>query len=66
MSIGNELSKGVSWGGLKNNGTTRTDISNTVGSLCGRLGLDVFIDKDHDSRDYGCGIKVDEEFETEV
>ena len=42
----------------------KLDISNTFGSLCARLVLDVLSDKS--SRDYACGIKVDEDFETDV
>ena len=42
----------------------KLDISNAFGSLCVRLVLDVLSDKV--SRDYSCGIKVDEEFETVV
>ena len=40
------------------------DISKAFGWLCGRLVLDVLSDKV--SRDYSCGIKVDEELETTV
>ena len=42
----------------------KLDISNAFGSLCARLVLDVLSGKA--SRDYACGIKVDEEFETSV
>jgi hypothetical protein len=42
----------------------KLDISNTFGSLYARLVLDVLSDKP--SRDYACGIKVDEDFETDV
>ena len=42
----------------------KLDISNDFGSLCARLVLDVLSGKA--SRDYACGIKVDEEFETAV
>ena len=42
----------------------KLDISNAFGSLCARLVLDVLSGKD--SRDYGCGITVDEAFETVV
>jgi hypothetical protein len=42
----------------------KLDISNAFGSLCARLVLDVLSGKD--SRDYECGIKVDEDFETAV
>jgi len=42
----------------------KIDISNVFGSLCVRLVLDVLSDKV--SRDYECGIKVDEDFETTV
>ena len=42
----------------------KLDISNSFGSLCSRLVLDVLSGKV--SRDYACGIKVDEEFETAV
>ena len=42
----------------------KLDISNAFGSLYARLVLDVLSGKT--SRDYGCGIKVDEEFETTV
>ncbi len=38
----------------------KLDISNTFGSLCARLVLDVLSGKS--SRDYVCDIKVDEEF----
>ena len=40
------------------------DISNAFGSLCARLMLDVLSGKA--SRDYACGITIDEEFETAV
>jgi hypothetical protein len=40
------------------------DIKNTFVSLCARLVLDVLSGKE--SRDYSCGIKVDEAFETAV
>jgi hypothetical protein len=40
------------------------DIQNAFGSLCARLVLDVLSGKS--SRDYSCGIKVDEVFETVV
>jgi hypothetical protein len=40
------------------------DIKNAFGCLCARLVLDVLSGKA--SRDYACGIKVDEEFETAV
>jgi hypothetical protein len=40
------------------------DIKNVFGSLCARLVLDVLSGKT--SRDYSCGIKVDEAFETAV
>ncbi len=40
------------------------DIKNDFGSLCTRLVLDVMSVKT--SRDYSCGIKVDEDFETTV
>jgi hypothetical protein len=40
------------------------DIKNAFGSLCARLVLDVLSGKA--SRDYSCGIKVDEAFETTV
>ena len=40
------------------------DIKNAFGSLCARLVLDVLSGKA--SRDYSCGIKVDEDFETAV
>ena len=40
------------------------DISNSFGSLCARLVLDVRSGKV--SRDYASGIKVDEDFETAV
>jgi hypothetical protein len=40
------------------------DISNSFGSLCTRLVLDVLSRKT--SRDYTCVIKVDEDFETTV
>jgi hypothetical protein len=40
------------------------DIKNAFGSLCARLVLDVLSGKA--SRDYSCGIKVDEAFETAV
>jgi len=40
------------------------DIKNAFGSLCARLVLDVLSSKA--SRDYSCGIKVDEDFETAV
>ena len=39
----------------------KLDISNAFGSLCARLVLDVLSGKA--SRDYDCGIKIDEEFE---
>jgi hypothetical protein len=42
----------------------KLDISNSFGSLCARLVLDVLSGKT--SRDYACAIKVDEEFETTV
>jgi hypothetical protein len=42
----------------------KLDLSNAVGSLCARLVLDVLSGKD--SRDYACGIKVDEDFGTAV
>jgi hypothetical protein len=42
----------------------KLDISNAFGSLCARLVLDVLSGKA--SRDYACGIKIDEEFETAV
>ena len=42
----------------------KLDISNAFGSLCARLVLDVLSGKT--SRDYECGIKVDEDFETAV
>jgi hypothetical protein len=42
----------------------KLDLSNAVGSLCARLVLDVLSGKA--SRDYACGIKVDEDFETAV
>ena len=42
----------------------KLDISNTFGSLCPRLVLDVLSGKA--SRDYARGIKVDEEFQTAV
>ncbi len=42
----------------------KLDISNAFGSLCARLVLDVLSGKA--SRDYECGIKVDEDFETAV
>jgi hypothetical protein len=42
----------------------KLDISNGFGSLCTRLVLDVLSDKA--SREYECGIKVDEDFETVV
>ena len=42
----------------------KLDISNAFGSLCARLVLDVLSGKA--SRDYACGIKVDEDFETAV
>jgi hypothetical protein len=42
----------------------KIDISNAFGSLCARLVLDVLSGKA--SRDYTCGIKVDEDFETVV
>ena len=42
----------------------KLDISNTFGSLCARLVLDVLSGKA--SRDYASGIKIDEEFETAV
>ena len=42
----------------------KLDISNAVGSLCARLVLDVLSGKT--SRDYACGIKLDEDFETAV
>ena len=40
------------------------DITNAFGTLCARLVLDVLAGKD--SRDYACGINVDEDFETVV
>jgi hypothetical protein len=40
------------------------DIKEAFGSLCARLVLDVLSGKA--SRDYSCGIKVDEAFETAV
>jgi hypothetical protein len=40
------------------------DIKNAFGSLCARLVLDVLSGKA--SRNYSCGIKVDEDFETAV
>ena len=40
------------------------DVKNTFGSLCAILVLDVLSGKT--SRDYACGIKVDEDFETAV
>ena len=40
------------------------DIKNAFGSLCARLVLDVL--SDNASRDYSCGIKIDEDFETAV
>ena len=42
----------------------KLDISNAFGSLCARFVLDVLSGKA--SRDYACGIKVDEDFETAV
>ena len=42
----------------------KLDISNAFGSLCARLVLDVLSGKA--SRDYACGVKVDEDFETAV
>ena len=39
----------------------KLDMSNAFGSVCVRLVLDVLSGKA--SRDYACGIKVDEEFE---
>jgi len=42
----------------------KLDISNAFGSLCARLVLDVL--SGQASRDYECGIKVDEDFETTV
>jgi hypothetical protein len=42
----------------------KLDIKNAFGCLCSRLVLDVLSGKV--SRDYSCGIKVDEEFETAV
>ena len=42
----------------------KLDISNAFGSRCARLVLDVLFGKS--SRDYECGIKVDENFETTV
>ena len=42
----------------------KLDISNSFGSLCARLVLDVLSGKA--SRDYDCRIKIDEEFETAV
>jgi hypothetical protein len=44
--------------------TPKTPIKNTFVSLCARLVLDVLSGKE--SRDYSCGIKVDEAFETAV
>ncbi len=38
------------------------DVKNAFGCLCARLVLDVLSGKA--SRDYACGIKIDEEFET--
>ena len=40
------------------------DISNAFGSLCARLLVDVLAGKA--SRDYACGINIDEDFETAV
>ncbi len=40
------------------------DVKNAFGCLCARLVLDVLSGKA--SRDYACGIKIDEEFETAV
>jgi hypothetical protein len=42
----------------------KLDISNSFGSLCAKLVLDVLSGKA--SRDYDCDIKIDEEFETTV
>ncbi len=42
----------------------KLDISNVFGSLCVKLVLDVLSGKV--SRDYECGIKMDEDFETSV